>query len=119
MSDNVDIVREIYRRFDAGDTPGILELWDPPTDCQACMGLTLDDIPVAGKRQGNCLMAVTPRRRGAVRRLARAMKLPFADKPEFSVRPRAPKRCPVDDRNYSQRCCAAPRVRPISWAGTL
>ena len=52
MSDNLDIVREVYRRFGAGDIPGILELWDKPTDCQACMGLTVDDIPMAGKRSG-------------------------------------------------------------------
>ena len=57
MSDNVDIVREVYRRFDAGDIPAILELWGPPTDCQACIGLTVDDIPVAGKRSGKPALA--------------------------------------------------------------
>ena len=57
MSNNVDIVREVYRRFGAGDIPGILELWDPPADCQACTGLTLDDIAVAGKRRGKSALA--------------------------------------------------------------
>ena len=57
MSDNLDIVREVYRRFDAGDIPGILELWAAPTDCHACTGLTADDIPVAGKRSGKPALA--------------------------------------------------------------
>ena len=57
MSDNVDVVREVYRRFGAGDIPGILELWDAPTDSQACTGLTADDIPVAGKRRGKPALA--------------------------------------------------------------
>ena len=57
MSDNLDIVREVYRRFGAGDIPGILELWDAPTDSQACTGLTADEVPVAGKRSGKPALA--------------------------------------------------------------
>ncbi len=57
MSDNVETVREVYRRFDAGDTPGILELWDEPTDCQACTGLTADEVAVAGRRHGKPALA--------------------------------------------------------------
>ena len=57
MSDNVDIVREVYRRFGAGDIPGILDLWGEPTDSQACTGLTVDEVPVAGKRHGRSALA--------------------------------------------------------------
>ncbi len=57
MSENVELVRTVYGRFGAGDTDGVLELWHDPLDCQSCMGLTAEQFPIAGLRQGKAGLA--------------------------------------------------------------
>lgn len=53
MTTNVDIVRDVYARFAAGDVDEILALWhDDDMRCQCCTDLTADDIAIAGPRLG-------------------------------------------------------------------
>ena len=57
MPSNLETVQTGYARFGEGDVPGILELWEEPADWQAATGLTSDEVPFAGKRQGKASLA--------------------------------------------------------------
>ena len=57
MSANIELVKTVYGRFGAGDVEGVLALWHDPLDCQSCMGLTAEQFPIAGLRQGKTGLA--------------------------------------------------------------
>ena len=56
MTSNLETVQTAYALFDEGNIPALLELWDEPADWQSATGLTSDDVPYAGKRQGKAAL---------------------------------------------------------------
>ena len=56
MTSNLETVQTAYALFGEGNIPGLLELFDEPADWQSATGLTSDDVPYAGKRQGKAAL---------------------------------------------------------------
>jgi ketosteroid isomerase-like protein len=56
MTSNLEIVQAAYKCFGEGDIAGLLDLWGEPADWQSATGLTADDVPYAGKRQGKAAL---------------------------------------------------------------
>lgn len=56
MTSNLETVQTGYALFGEGNIPGLLELWAEPAEWQSMTGLTSDDVPFAGKRQGKAAL---------------------------------------------------------------
>ena len=52
MTSNLATIQKAYTLFGEGNIPGLHELWGEPAEWQSAIGLTSDEVPYAGKRQG-------------------------------------------------------------------
>lgn len=56
MPSNLEIVQTGYAHFAEGEIEQLLELWTEPAEWQSATGLSEDEVPYAGKRQGKAAL---------------------------------------------------------------